>query len=54
MESTAIEIGTRKLQKVGGAVQMTVPKIAVTMLKLKPTDLMKCYLDGDSLIIRKE
>jgi len=53
MESTEIEIGTRKLQKVGGAHQMTIPKLAVTMLQLKTGDMMKCFLDGDALIIRK-
>ena len=54
MESNHIEIGTRKLQKVGGAVQMTIPKIAVTMMKLKPGDMLKCWLDGEALIVRKE
>ena len=53
MES-GIEIGTRKLQKVGGAVQMTIPVVAVKMLKLKPGDMLKCWLDNDRLIIRKE
>lgn len=53
MESTEIEIGTRKLQKVGGAHQITVPKMAVTMLQLETGDMLKCFLDGGALIIRK-
>jgi len=53
MESTEIEIGTRKLQKVGGAHQITVPKLAVTMLRLETGDVLKWFLDGDALIIRK-
>jgi antitoxin component of MazEF toxin-antitoxin module len=53
MESNVIEIGTRKLQKIGGAHQMTIPPTAITMMQLKAGDMMTCYLDGNTLLIRK-
>lgn len=54
MESTMIEIGTRKLQKVGGGYQMTIPSAAIKMMQLKAGDLLTCYLDAGTLIVHKE
>ena len=53
MNTTAIEIGTRKLQKIGGAHLMTIPSAAVKMMKLEVGDMLTCYLDGSELIVRK-
>lgn len=53
MESDAIEIGTRKLQKIGGAHQLTIPPTAMKMMRLEAGDMLTCYLDGNTLLIRK-
>ena len=53
MTPNGIEIGKRKLQKVGGAHQLTIPSAAVRLMQLKAGDIMTCYLDGTTLIIQK-
>lgn len=53
MESTTIEIGTRKLQKIGGAHVLTIPIIVIRTMRLKTGDPMKCSLDGNVLKIER-